>query len=306
MLVLLHTFKHKSLRVFSLILLGLLFVACDNKKPPLETNLDLSYDKVPVYSEINTSYPYSFEKFHNVLEQSNYQYPHAETIAQHAAYDTFKSAAFYATQNGDLHFDLTKEQYQVKERSELRQVYKDPLSGEFNTSKGWRTSDNNGNFWLAQVRCYKPKETLAYTWMQVHGIDGVDITLKDGTVVKSFNYPIIRLTWERYRDGVYDHLWAIVITSYPREDKVYEWTDLGPRPNDFFDAEVHFQSNTLKVLIHGNIMLSYDVSYWEEEPSYFKAGLYINRYEDGGEASVAFRNLRFENNASMVKILSEN
>jgi len=298
MLKILHTSKLSCITL--LVTLLFLLVACDNKHAPMEPDLDVIYDKLPAYSEINSSAPFLEEKFHNVLNQSNYQYPHGTTIVHIGEYEGFKSSAFYLNEKGDLNFSLLKEFGVTKERSELRQVYKNRETGEFDLHTGWKTSDSNGNFWIAQVRCFKPKVTQSYTWMQVHGIDGTDIILDDGTTVKSFNYPIIRLTWERYRDGIYDHIWAIVITSYPRTPKVYEWTDLGPRPDDFFNAEVHFQSNIMKVIINKTVMASYDVTYWETEPCYFKAGIYINRFTDGGEASVAFRQLRFDTNDSIV------
>lgn len=298
MLKILHTFKLAPLALLLSFLL--LLSACDNKQAPIEPNLDLIFDALLPYSETNASAPYSLEKFQSVLNQSNYQYPHAETIVDKGEYGEFKSDAFYLNEDGDFHFALRKDYNTVKERSELRQVCRNPQTGEFDTNSGWKTSDKEGNFWVAEVRCFKPEVTQSYTWMQVHGINGTDITLNDGTVVRSFNYPIIRLTWERYRDGVYDHIWAIVITSYPRTPKTYDWIDLGPRPDNFFKAEVHFQNNIMKVIINEILMTSYDVTYWEEEPNYFKAGIYINRFDDGGEAYIAYRKLRFDTNDSQI------
>lgn len=287
----------KILLIFSFLFF---ILGCDAKKPPKEVDLDLIYDVVTPYNEQNTTAPYSHKKFQDVLNQANYQYPHSVTIVDHGAYDGYKTDAFYVDANGDWYFTLNKEHNTTKERSELRQVCKDPKTGQYTVNAGWKTSDKEGNFWIADVRCFKPKETQSYTWMQVHGVNGMDITLNDGTVVKSFNYPIIRLTWERYRDGVYDHLWAIVIVSAPRTPKIYEWIDLGERPDHFFHTEVHFQDNILKVIVDGNVMASYDVTYWEEEVNYFKAGIYINRFDDGGEGVVAYRELHFDHNSSHI------
>ncbi len=289
------------MKILLLFIILVLFNGCDFKKPPIEPDLNLIYDKAPIYDDNNSLPPYSSAKFKSVLNQANYQFPHSVTVARLAAYGDFKTNAFYLDDKGDLYFSLQKDYQQVKERSEIRQVCINPKTGKYDTDSGWKTSDKNGNFWISEIRCFKPYETQSYTWMQVHGIDGADITLNDGTTVKSFNYPIIRLTWERYRDGVYDHNWAIIITSYPRTPKTYEWIDLGPRPDNFFKAEVHFQNNILKVIIDEVVMASYDVTYWEEELNYFKAGIYINRFDDGGRAVIAYRKLRFDHNDSQIK-----
>jgi len=273
-----------------------LLLGCDRRTQNIDPNLDLIYDKIPIYTELNTSCPYTFKKFQAVLNQSNYQYSHVETIVHHGEFKNYKSPMLYATENGDMYFTVSKNIDEVKSRSELRQVYKNPISKEYNTSNGWKTSDKNGNFWISDVRCFKPKLLQSYTWMQVHGLAGGNIILKSGELLKSYDYPFLRLTWKRYKDGVYDHIWAVVITSYPRNPKVYEWIDLGPRPDDFFNAEVHVQENILKIIINHIVIYTRDMTYWEEEPNYFKAGVYINRYKDGGTAIVAFRNLRFEEN----------
>jgi hypothetical protein len=277
-----------------------IFSGCDMKYPPKEVNEDLTFDILPDYNSTNTTAPFDFDKYHNVLNQANYQYPHSVTIARHGEYEDFRTPAFYTTENGDIYFRLYKEFNTTKERSELRQIVKDPDTNEFNTSAGWRTSDANGNFWIADVRCFKPQYTQSYTWMQIHGIDGGEITLQDGSVVKTFNYPLLRLTWQRKRTGLYDHLWAVIISSYPRTPKEYLWVDLGPRSDDFFHTLVSLQNNILQISINDNMMISYDVTYWEEEPNYFKAGIYINNYDDRGEAAIAYRELRFENNASKI------
>jgi len=278
----------KILLTFSISIV-LFFSACDVKHPPEEVD----YDKVQDYDTIKTYPPYSFDKFKDVLDESNYQYLHSTTTIYNVEYNNFKFKAFYADKNGDLYFSLDKKMDTIKERSELRQELVDPKTGKPSLNIGWKTSDKNGNFWVAEVRCFKPQYTESYTWMQVHGIKDVNITLNDGSIVKSFNYPIIRLLWERYRDGIYDHIWAIVITSYPRTPKIYDWIDLGPRPDDFFDAEVHFKDNIMKIIINYNLVASYDVTYWGEEINYFKAGIYINRFSDGGKAYIAYRELHF-------------
>ena len=166
----------KILHIFKFILVTFLLVACDMKQPPEELNQDLIYDEVADFKELNTTAPYSHEKFKAILNQSNYQYPHSVTIINHEQYNDFKSEAFYVNEEGDWVFSLKKDFNTIKERSELRQVYKDQKTGKYSIYAGWKTSDKKGNFWIAELRCYKPKITQSYTWMQVHGVNGMDIT----------------------------------------------------------------------------------------------------------------------------------
>ncbi|WP_297439946.1 polysaccharide lyase family 7 protein [Sulfurimonas sp.] len=300
MLVILPIFKMKYIFFFLSMLTIITLGACDMKHPPKEVNEDLYYDVLPDYNSTNTTAPYDFSKYKALLDQANYQYPHATTIARIGGYENFKTPQFYATQDGDLYFQLDKEFNTIKERSELRQVVIDSQSGEYNTSAGWHTSSSEGNFWIADIHCFKPQYTQSYTWMQIHGIDGATITLSDGSNVPTFNYPLLRLTWQRSRTSIYDHIWAVIISSYPRTPKEYLWVDLGKRPDGFFHTQVSLQNNILQISINDTVMISYDVTYWEEEPNYFKAGIYINNFDDGGKAAIAYRELRFEDNASKI------
>jgi len=250
-------------------------LGCDVKQPPSsesdDANLDLIYDALPEYNATTSVAPYDLDKFKDVLDKSKYQYPYDNTMIDYGEFDAYKAANFYADENEDFYLILNKPHNTQKQRSELREG-----------PNSWSTADTRGHFWVAQLRCFKPTPDLqSYTFMQIHGTQD------------TYNYPILRLLWVRNRVGVYDHIWAIVIISNPDEVKIYEWIDLGPRPDEFFDAAVYVVNNMMEIIINNNVIKTYNVSYWEDVQNYFKTGVYINLFEDGGVGAVAFRELHF-------------
>ena len=251
----------------------LFMIACDVRKPPEDgVNQDSIYDKTPTYDEGTSLYPADVAKFKEVLK-NKYQYPYNTTAVEYGQFDGYKTKNFYVDKNEDFYFVLNKEHNTTKRRNELR---------EGPESREWSTSDSDGNFWIATLKCFKPELDLqSYTWMQIHGTN------------TTFNYPLLRLLWVRNRAGIYDHNWAIVIISNPEEPKIYEWVDLGQRPDTFFTAAIHVQNNLMEIKINNVVIKTYNVSYWENVKNYYKAGIYINLFEDGGESVVAFRELLF-------------
>lgn len=262
--------------IFSI--LTLLVLGCDRRKPPEDTftqiiNDDSVYDKTPIYNEGTSYCPDDIPKFQDVLDHSKYQYPDNNTTVDYNDFNGYKTKNFYVNEDNDFYFVLSKVKDSTKVRNELR---------EGPQSREWQTSDSNEHSWVTKVRCFKPKVGItSYTWMQIHGTND------------TFDYPILRLLWVRSRNGIYDHIWSIVIISNPGDAKIYEWTDLGKRPNDFFDAAVYVQNNTMKININNNTIRTYDVSYWKDVSNYFKAGVYLNIFQDGGDAVVAYRELQF-------------
>jgi len=259
-----------------ILFITLFTLGCDFKQPPVLTDPDLEYDETPVYIEENANAPYDYEKFQAVLDISKLQYPDPLQV-DYGNFAGFKAANFYADSNASLYFTTQKEVNEYKTRSELRE------------GRAWTTASQTGNYWVASLKCLKPAPGVsAYTWMQVHGPNEPQI----------HNYPLIRLQWIReYRDEQqvlqYDHIWATVIVSEPGEMLIYKNIDLGPRPDNFFRAEVYFKNNIMDVIINGKVLYTSNVSYWEEVENYFKAGVYINRVGDGGEATTIFSELYF-------------
>jgi hypothetical protein len=271
---------------FLIITFALIFIGCDRRKPPETVNPDLVYDTIPLYEE-NTSFaPYDFEKFKPVLEQSRLQIfkdsgqssDTNNTTIDYGAFDGVKFPQFYVDTQKNLHFVISKKANTYKTRSELREG-----------PNSWSTADTEGHFWVATLKCLKPKVGISsYTWMQIHGT-------KD-----TYNYPILRLFWERNRTGLYDHLWAVIIMSDPNSPKIYAYADLGARPSGFFTAEVHIRNNIMDILINHKLKDTINVTYWEDVQNYYKAGVYINRYGDGGTVSAIFKELHFYDDASKV------
>lgn len=259
-----------------LFLISFLILGCDARKPPEEVDQDLIYDEIPLYEESSSTPPYNHTKFQSVIDQSKLQYPDEDNISQ-GNFANFKASYFYADRNTTLHFTTKKEENTYKTRSELRQMNE------------WSTSNADGNYWVARLKCLKPKVGItSYTWMQVHGTSD------------TYNYPLLRLLWDRSRDGTYDHLWAVIIVTDSSTDKIYDWVDMGARPEGFFDAEVHIKDNLMTIMIDRKVITTRDVSYWEDVSNYYKAGVYVDKYDNGGEASVLFEELHFYDNPDDV------
>lgn len=260
-----------------LILLVVLFGGCNLRKPPKELDPDLVYDTIPLYDANNSFAPYDDDKFKPVLNASKLQIYH-DDVVDYGDFSGKKFPQFYADKDKNLHFEIDKKANTLKVRSELREG-----------PNSWSTADTEGHFWVATLRCLKPKVGItSYTWMQVHG------------TTDTYNYPILRLLWIRNKGNVYDHIWAIIIVSDPNTPNIYEYVDLGKRPNGFFTAEVHFKNNILDILINRNLKATRNVTYWEDVQNYFKAGVYINRYSDGGSVSAIFKELHFYDDSSQV------
>jgi hypothetical protein len=205
-----------------------------------------------------------------VLKRCKLQYPNG-TAVTYGKFEGFKAPYFYA-HDDQVWFSVEKTAQMHKIRSELRE------------NGAWFTSDKDGHFWHARLRCLKPKKGVdSYTWMQIHGTND------------TYDFPILRLMWVRNYAGKYDHIWAIIIISDPfMEPKQYEWVDLGKRPGDFFEADVNIIDNTMDIEINGKLLKHRDVGYWQEVGNYFKAGVYVNRAEDHGRAAVVFQKLEIE------------
>jgi hypothetical protein len=266
--------------LFIIFTLLLFFTGCNVKHPPKEINLDMLYDTIPTY-DVNNTPPYK-SIFKTLLDKSVYLSPDNNTTD---SFDDLSTKNFYLDKSGNLIFRINKTPISPKTTSML--LHKET----------WQTNDVEGNFFISELRCYKPKEIDSYTWMEAHGLKKLDANQSI-----YYNYPLIRLVWKRNFHNLYDHIWAIITKSTPNEyePKIYEYVDLGARPDYTFPAEVHIHNNILEVKINYSVMTTQNVTYWENVPSYFKAGISLENYNYGGVAATAFRKLDFENNASNV------
>jgi len=257
-------------------------MGCGNDThPPQIPDKDEVYDPIPVYDESLSIPPYNYEKFKALLDGSKLQYPDGETVVAAGEFDGYKSQIFYSDEGSYLHFTINKDISLPKTRSELREM------------REWRTSDVKSHRWYARLKTPKPKKGVdSYTWMQIHGTND------------SYNFPILRLVWVRNYHGEYDHLWAIIITNAPREPTSrggdtgivndYSWVDLGERPSEFFVTDVVVRDNTMIISLNDQVLIYKDITYWGSVDNYFKGGVYINRQDDAGEATVIFDQMRIE------------
>ncbi len=234
-----------------------------------QTGDESGYEPVASYEENQTVVPYTIPRFRSVLDKCKLQYSEG-TVIFYKKLKTFKASYFYAKDDA-LFFVVDKLKSMDKLRCELR------------PQDEWQTSDTTVHHWHGRLRCYMPEQGVnSYNWMQIHG------------TMQTFNYPLVRLLWVRKRQGISDHLWAIVIVSDAYvEPKKYEWVDLGARPGDYFDADVNVSSDIMNISVNGKLVKSFDVSNWRGVDNYFKAGVYINRPEDYGKATVSFKALQF-------------
>jgi hypothetical protein len=253
---------------------------CGNDKhPPVDR--DDVYDPIPVYNEAEATPPYVYEKFQHMLRDAKLQYPQSETVVQADEFEGYQSAFFYCDKSEQLHFTVNKQQALPKMRSELRML------------EEWQTSETPGHHWQATLKTPKPEKGItSYTWMQIHGTND------------TYDFPLLRLAWVRDREGKYDHLWAIIITNAPHPSEAesqpeeavntYNWVDLGERPQELFDLDVTIEANRMSISLNDHLMVWKDVSYWQDVLNYFKGGVYVNRHDDAGGATVIFDRIEME------------
>ncbi|MEM7627156.1 MAG: polysaccharide lyase family 7 protein [Planctomycetota bacterium] len=220
--------------------------------------------------------PYDLEKFRAVLDDSKLQAPTSSpTMIEKGQFEGQSNQYFFLDETGRyMTFTVTGD----SKRSELRQ-----LSGD------WHTSTSEPRRLIARVRLLVPedKELNQFTFMQIHDKKNGD---------RGLNKPLIRLTWRRSRGGIKDHLWAAVripddsTQPISLENLATNHVDLGPRPEDFFDAEIQVHNSRMTVKIHGRVKLDMDVSYWDGLNNYFKAGVYN---QDPGTSRAEFETLRY-------------
>lgn len=104
--------------------------------------------------------------------------------------------------------------------------------------------------------------------------------------------PLMRLVWEKQRDGLDDHLWVNLRQDLSPETKSNRNHDLGPRPVGFFDLQVRVVNSELEVAIDGSVKLAQDVSYFDAITScYFKTGAYLH---GSGEQATEYNALEIE------------
>ncbi|CAH0528731.1 polysaccharide lyase family 7 protein [Vibrio hippocampi] len=122
------------------------------------------------------------------------------------------------------------------------------------------------------------------TFLQVHNNSGDDY----------IPHPLLRVTYEETRDDLDGHYWAVIKTNaldcssdsddYGSADcnDSYERISLGEANLDAMtDIDISVGNSRLVITVEGEEKVDYDISYWGDLLSYFKAGVY-NQYDVNG------------------------
>jgi hypothetical protein len=231
---------------------------------PKNVSFDVTY---PVYDPQFAVVPYDVPKFRQILDHSKLHFPENHLIVDYGGFAGYVASNFYADSDGILTFYGDKNDSHHVYRSELRQGPDE-----------WFVGDGYLHKMHGEVKCYPSNEIKTYTWMQIHASH-------------PFSWPLLRLVWLRAYHGTRDHLWAVVMTSLDvNATRVYY--DMGARPEGFFPFEVSVINSSMHVRV-GTKERDFNVSYWAEKSSYFKAGFYITRHDDLGRGAVQFKELKF-------------
>lgn len=229
------------------------------------------------------SAPYDYSEYQTVLDDSKLQAPDSTTIsiAQGDFKDNYNDY-FYIPDSGNawMTFAIGPDE---KMRSELRQM------------DNWYTSDTTVNKMIGEVLISDKGTSDEITVMQVH--DDAD---EADTYV---NKPLVRIVWLEEQketdasDYTYDSYFAIVKTGTCSSDCTdyvkYALADYSSTESVKF--EIRIENNELTIKVDGvahEKFDRFDVSYWEDLPSYFKAGAYIQS-DTSPDVEVQFESLKY-------------
>lgn len=218
--------------------------------------------------EVNSStIPYDDAKFRPVLEKSKLHYPANSAAVEYGEFAGYITPYFYVGKEGYLTFCGDKNETHGIFRNELREGPEE-----------WHVSSPTPIAMRGEAKCYRNNEITTYTWMQIHASH-------------PFSYPLLRLVWLKTKNGVKDHLWAVIMESLDIEaPRVFY--DMGPRPEDFFPFSVTVQANNMSVEVNG-VVRDFNVTFWQEKSSYFKVGFYITKHDELGYGCVQFQSLEY-------------
>jgi len=251
--------------------------------------------------------PYDYPRYQDALDNANLQVSdNPETagssksdVVDAGEYDGYESEHFYIdTSSGNLTFAMSND----KNRAELR------------FTENFLTNLADTQYTLsAEVMPIDPTGSVA------NSNDGQEITLlqvhNKGTAGETDNsvlsHPLLRVVWdgESRKDdntktsysGAY---WAIIKTNAfecsnedgenyrPDCPDSYDNYYLGEfNEGDFTKFDIIVREGQLIINVDGEEKVDYNIDYWSELYSYFKAGVY-NQYEDGNSV-VEFKSITY-------------
>lgn len=230
------------------------------------------------------SAPYDYDKYQNVLDDSKLQAPYSTTLIDQGDFEDEYNDYFYVPSSGNKWMTFEIGPYE-KMRSELRQMDE------------WYVDDD---YHLMSGKVYISEKGSAdeITVMQIH-----DVTDNDDAI----NKPLVRIAWmEKQKetgssDYTEDAYFAILYTcdrdctDDDAEVTYYKYALADFSDDDAIEFEIEVEDNKLTILVDGvahDFFDEYDVSYWEELESYFKAGAYIQSDTDEN-VEVQFESLEY-------------
>jgi len=231
------------------------------KAPNVKLNLNKNNDSTSNSSKKIA--PYDLKKFRPILDHSKLQYPNSKTtVKEPGKFKDFKTEYFYA-ENDSLFFVVKQTDDLTIERLELREKYPNKkYKGD------WKTSTTKEKRLKAKFRFKKPNELKEFTLLQIHS---------DGNVEKSLRKPLIRIAWISSKTSkgkeYKDYIWAIVKKDEKGVENIS--TPLMKRSDGIMHIIIKVKNNKLYVESDDK-KISRDVSYWEKNYNYFKAGIYIS------------------------------
>jgi len=260
---------------FSLLLF---FTACD--KPQYHTAY---HEPIPEYNQSKIRPVYDAEKFRYVLKNSKLQYPNSDfVVVDYNQFEGKKFPFFFLDENESMVFLCDKNSTDDVMRSELHQG----SEAKFENQNFWSFEQNNSIEGV--VKLYFAPTLRNYTWFQIHA-------------AHPFSYPPIRMTVLQNKDGIEDHIWAVIMPSTDI-NATRVWFDLGKREDKFFTFKLIVHNYNLDIYFDEKEVFHHDMSYWKSVTingenvalrNYFKVGSYITRHEDRGKAVVVFHELQY-------------
>lgn len=239
---------------------------------------------------IADSAPYDYgTKYQSVLDASKLQAPDSTTVAiSQGEFSGAYNDYFYIPSSGNkwLTFQIGPDE---KMRSELRQM------------ENWYTSDSSYNKMIGEVLLLEKGTADEVTLMQIH--DDANAAVKAGA--DKINKPLVRIVWLESQtetgasSKTYDSYFAVVKTGTCASDcsdyVKYKLADYSA--TDAVKFEIKVANNKLTIKVNGvahQEFNNFDVSYWEDLPSYFKAGAYIQS-NTSPDVEVQFSSLKYYN-----------
>ncbi|MGI9949124.1 polysaccharide lyase family 7 protein [Vibrio hyugaensis] len=224
-------------------------------------------------STLAASAPYDQGKYQPVLDDSKLQAPDSSTLINQGEFEGQHNKYFYVPDSG--HSWMTFEVTGDHARSELRQIT------TWYTSEPSKVNKMIGNTLIMEPQSGSVDEI---TFMQVHDV-------KDNG--NAINKPLVRLVWLREYQGVENHYWAVIKADACESCNNYDKIDLGEYRDSAVKFEIRLGNNELSIkrdgVTHSDIN-GYDVTYWGELESHFKAGVYN---QTSGTGVVQFESLNY-------------